>query len=48
MDIKQAIRENNQEVIRDYWRKVLAPKYGYTKLIEPETGKVIIDLGKEK
>ena len=38
---RQFILTATQEDIYEYWCTVLAPKYGYKRLIDPKTNKVI-------
>jgi hypothetical protein len=46
VELRQFIRTASEAEIIEYWRQVTAPKYGYTRLIEPKTGKVIATAGK--
>ena len=45
-ELRKFVMTATQDEIYQYWVEVLAPKYGYTRLVSP-TGKVIIDLKKE-
>jgi hypothetical protein len=45
-EVQKAMRETMPDgvvhpVIIKYWREVLAPKYGYTELLDAKTGKLV-------
>jgi hypothetical protein len=42
-ELRKFVMTATQDEIYQYWLEILAPKYGYTRLVSP-TGKVIINL----
>ena len=39
--LRTFLRRSTQAEIHEYWREIIAPRYGYTKLVEPATRWVV-------
>ena len=43
-DLKGFVKTATQDEIIKYWKEYLAPKYGYKRLIDTKTGKIIASI----